>query len=43
VPRQDRLPDISSFMGTPAMFAAAGFAEIARPSRSRMVMRRDLT
>ncbi len=36
------LPAISSFMGTPAMFARAGFVEVARVSPSRAIMRRDL-
>lgn len=38
-PRGRRLQAVSSFMGTPALFAAAGFVESARPSKSRVVMR----
>jgi GNAT superfamily N-acetyltransferase len=38
-PRQDRLPPVSSYMGTPAMFERAGFVECARPSRSRVILR----
>jgi GNAT superfamily N-acetyltransferase len=34
--------DFSSFMGTARVFAAAGFAEAARPSPNRPIMRRDL-
>lgn len=42
VPRQDRLPPISSFMGVPALFEQAGFVECARPSKSRAIMRRTI-
>ena len=38
-PRGKRLPPVSSFMGTPAMFQRAGFVECARPSKSRVMMR----
>jgi GNAT superfamily N-acetyltransferase len=38
-PRKGRLPPVPSFMGTPAMFARAGFVECARPSKSRVIMR----
>ncbi|MBC8423943.1 hypothetical protein H8E07_07445 [bacterium] len=34
------LTTISTFMGTPEMFAKSGFAECARRSASRMIMRR---
>jgi GNAT superfamily N-acetyltransferase len=34
-----RLPPVSSFMGTPAMFQRVGFVECARPSKSRVIMR----
>jgi GNAT superfamily N-acetyltransferase len=37
--RGKRLPPVSSFMGTPAMFQRAGFVECARPSQSRVTMR----
>jgi GNAT superfamily N-acetyltransferase len=38
-PRKGRLPPVSSFMGTPAMFERAGFVECARPSKSKVIMR----
>ena len=38
-PKSKRLPPVSSFMGLPAMYAKAGFVEVARPSKSRVVMR----
>lgn len=34
-----RLPPVSSFMGIPSGFAGAGFEEVARPSRAKMIMR----
>jgi GNAT superfamily N-acetyltransferase len=37
--RGKRLPPVSSFMGTPAMFQRVGFVECARPSKSRVIMR----
>jgi GNAT superfamily N-acetyltransferase len=39
VPKSDRLPPVSSFMGLPSMYAKAGFVEVARPSRSKLIMR----
>jgi len=42
VSRSGNLPPVSSFMGIPSMFAWAGFVECARPSDSRMIMRRVL-
>ena len=39
VPREDRLPPVSSYMGIPAMFERAGFVATAHPSQSRIVMR----
>ena len=40
VPRAaQRLPPVSSFMGIPKTFAAAGFDEVARPSRAKIIMR----
>ncbi len=40
VPRvAQRLPPISSFMGIPKAYAAAGFEEVSRPSRAKMIMR----
>lgn len=41
-PKTVPLPPVSSFMGLPGMFARAGFAECARPSLSKIVMRRVL-
>jgi GNAT superfamily N-acetyltransferase len=38
-PRERRLPPVSSFMGLPGMFEAAGFVEVARPSPSKVIMR----
>ncbi len=38
-PRSGQLPPFSAFMGTPAMFEQAGFAECSRPSKSKVVMR----
>lgn len=40
VPRGKRLPPVSSYMGTPELFARAGFEVCAQPSASRMIMRR---
>jgi GNAT superfamily N-acetyltransferase len=39
LPKQDRLPPVSSYMGTPAMFERAGFVVCARPSKSRVILR----
>lgn len=39
LPKSDRLPPVSSFMGLPEMFEKAGFAEVARPSASKAIMR----
>jgi GNAT superfamily N-acetyltransferase len=39
VVREKRLPPVSSFMGLPTVFEQAGFIEIARPSRSKVIMR----
>lgn len=41
-PRGERLPDVSSFMGVPEVFARTGFQEAARPSEAKVVMRRGL-
>ncbi len=38
-PREGRLPPVSSYMGTPAMFKRAGFVECVRPSKSKVIMR----
>lgn len=42
LPRTDRLPPVSSFMGVPALYEQAGFVECARPSKSRAIMRYEL-
>ena len=42
VPRSDRLPASSAYMGTPDLFAAVGFVEVARPSQARMIMRYEI-
>ena len=39
-PRGRRLQAVSSFMGVPELFSEVGFAECARPSKSRVIMRR---
>lgn len=39
VPRGRELAPVSVFMGTPDIFAQAGFVECARPSASKVVMR----
>jgi GNAT superfamily N-acetyltransferase len=41
-PREKRLAAVSSYMGTPAIFRAAGFREFSRPSPARVIMRRQL-
>jgi GNAT superfamily N-acetyltransferase len=39
IPKAGRLPPVSSYMGLPSMFERAGFIEVARPSKSKVVMR----
>lgn len=39
IPRSERVPPVSSFMGFPSMFEDAGFVECARPSPSKAIMR----
>jgi hypothetical protein len=39
IPRSNRLPPVSIYMGTPSMFKKAGFVECAQPSKSKAVMR----
>lgn len=34
-----RLPPVSSYMGLPQMFERAGFVEVARPSKSKAILR----
>ncbi len=38
-PRSKKVPPVSSFMGLPAIYERAGFVEVARPSKSRIIMR----
>jgi GNAT superfamily N-acetyltransferase len=42
VPRKGVLAPVSNFMGIPGVFKRAGFSEVARPSPSRAIMRRNL-
>jgi GNAT superfamily N-acetyltransferase len=39
IPRRDRLPPVSVYMGVPSIFERAGFVECARPSKSKAIMR----
>ncbi len=39
LPRQGRLPPVSSFMGIPAFFEQLGFEECRRPSTAKVIMR----
>jgi len=39
LPKEHRLPPVSSFMGLPGMYEKEGFVEVARPSESKVVMR----
>ncbi|OGO21120.1 MAG: hypothetical protein A2Z14_15255 [Chloroflexi bacterium RBG_16_48_8] len=39
IPKGDPLPPVSSYMGLPSMFETAGFVEVARPSKSKVIMR----
>jgi hypothetical protein len=36
---KEELPPVSSFMGVPDLFLRAGFKEVSRPSKSRIIMR----
>jgi hypothetical protein len=40
LPRERELPPVSSFMGIPQAFLGEGFVEAARPSASRVILRR---
>lgn len=42
MPRGKELSPFSSFMGVPSLFERAGFVERKRPSKAKMVMRKDL-
>lgn len=39
IPKSGSLPPISSFMGVPSLFTAAGFVEVAHPASARLIMR----
>jgi GNAT superfamily N-acetyltransferase len=39
LPKDERLPPVSSFMGLPTMFEKEGFVEVARPSKRKVIMR----
>ena len=42
VPTKGRLPDAFIWSGVPDVFTRAGFVEAARPSRAKVVMRKEL-
>jgi GNAT superfamily N-acetyltransferase len=42
VSSKDDLPPVSSFMGVPDLFLRLGFKEVARPSKSRMIVRYEI-
>ncbi len=42
IPRKDRLPPVSSYMGIPSLFEGAGFVEVERPSDTRRILRKSL-
>lgn len=42
VPGSGTMPPVSVYMGLPDLFRRAGFAEVARPSKSKVIMRRYL-
>ncbi|MDX1599929.1 MAG: GNAT family N-acetyltransferase [Anaerolineales bacterium] len=39
IPREGKLPPVSSFMGTPKMYEAVGFVKVSQPSESRAIYR----
>jgi GNAT superfamily N-acetyltransferase len=39
IPRGERVPPVSSFMGFPSLYESVGFVECARPSKSKVIMR----
>jgi GNAT superfamily N-acetyltransferase len=41
-PRGEKLPDVSSFMGVPSVFEGAGFVKVARPSKTKRIMRFEI-
>lgn len=42
VPGAGAMPPVSVYMGLPALFRRAGFVEVARPSKRKVIMRRYL-
>ncbi len=42
IPRSNRLPPVSVYMGLPRMFARAGFTVQAHPSQTKLIMRLTL-
>lgn len=43
VPRSDAdLPPVSSYMGVPSLFESEGFTVVARPSKARAIVRREV-
>jgi len=42
IPKAGPLPPVSSYMGLPSLFEQAGFVEVARPSKSKIIMRYTL-
>lgn len=39
IPKEGKLPSVSSFMGVPSLFRSVGFSESAHPSERRLIMR----
>lgn len=39
IPKGERVPPVSSFMGFPSIYESVGFVECARPSKSKVIMR----
>ena len=39
IPKGEKVPPVSSYMGFPSMFESTGFIECARPSKSKVIMR----
>lgn len=39
IPKGEKMPPVSSYMGFPSMYESVGFVECARPSESKVIMR----
>jgi GNAT superfamily N-acetyltransferase len=39
IPKGEKMPPVSSYMGFPSIFGSMGFVECARPSKSKVIMR----